>query len=60
MPMLPYSLARAVLFNLDAEKAHDITLDSLQRLQNTPLACLYSTPLVNDPCLLYTSPSPRD
>ncbi|ROR25058.1 dihydroorotate oxidase A [Comamonas sp. BIGb0124] len=49
MPMLPYSLARAVLFNLDAEKAHDITLDSLQRLQNTPLACLYSTPLVNDP-----------
>lgn len=47
--MLPYSLARAVLFNLDAEKAHDITLDSLQRLQNTPLACLYSTPLVNDP-----------
>ena len=23
--------------------------DSLQRLQNTPLACLYSTPLVNDP-----------
>jgi len=34
--MLPYSLARAVLFNLDAEKAHDITLDSLQRLQNTP------------------------
>ncbi|MGK2900798.1 MAG: quinone-dependent dihydroorotate dehydrogenase [Burkholderiaceae bacterium] len=49
MSMLPYALARPFLFGLDPERAHDLTLDALARLQNTPLQCLWSQPRVADP-----------
>ena len=38
MSLLPYSLARPFLFGLDPETAHELTLQSLARLQRTPLA----------------------
>ncbi len=49
MSLLPYALARPFLFGLDPEHAHDLTLDALARLQNTPLQCLWSQARVNDP-----------
>ena len=49
MALLPYSLARTFLFGMDAEHAHELTLESLARLQNTPLQCLWSQRRVDDP-----------
>ena len=49
MSLLPYPLARPFLFGLDPEQAHELTLGSLARLQNTPLQCLWQQPRVNDP-----------
>src|SRR4051794_15585512 len=49
MPLLPYSLARPILFGLDPEAAHDLTLASLARLQGTPVAWAWSSRLVQDP-----------
>lgn len=47
-----YGLARPMLFGLDAEAAHELTLQQLARTQNTPLACLYAAPRVEDPVTL--------
>jgi len=47
--LLPYALARPALFALDPEAAHELTIDTLQRLQHTPLACAWSQPRVADP-----------
>ena len=52
MPLLPYALARPFLFGLDAEHAHELTLGSIARLQNTPAQCLWAQPRVNDPLTL--------
>ena len=52
MSLLPYGLARPFLFGLDPEAAHDLTLSSIARLQNSPLTCLYSERRVNDPFTL--------
>ena len=52
MPLLPYALTRPFLFGLDPEKAHDLTLYSLARLQNTPAQLLWHQPRVNDPVTL--------
>ena len=49
MSLLPYSLARPFLFNLDPERAHELTLEALARLQNTPLQAGWSQPRVADP-----------
>ena len=49
MSLLPYPLARPFLFGLDPEQAHELTLGSLARLQNTPLQCLWAQPRVNNP-----------
>jgi dihydroorotate dehydrogenase len=49
MPLLPYSLARPFLFGLDAETAHDLTLESIARLQHTPFAMAWRAPFVEDP-----------
>lgn len=46
---LPYGLARPFLFGLDPEHAHDLTLDSIAKLQNTPLQKLWQQPRVEDP-----------
>ncbi len=48
MSLIPYALSRAVLFRLDPEAAHDLTIDMLARTQNTPLACTYSSTRVDD------------
>ncbi len=52
MSLVPYGLARPFLFGLDAEQAHEITLEALARTQNTPLACFYSQTRVEDPVSL--------
>ncbi|HYD76245.1 quinone-dependent dihydroorotate dehydrogenase [Ramlibacter sp.] len=49
MPLLPYSLARPFLFGLDPEAAHDLTMESLARLQGTPLSWAWCAGLVDDP-----------
>ena len=49
MPLVPYALTRPFLFGLDPERAHELTLDSIARLQNTPAQCLWSQPRVDDP-----------
>ena len=49
MPLLPYALTRPFLFGLDPEAAHDLTMASLARLQNTPAMCLWRQPRVADP-----------
>jgi dihydroorotate dehydrogenase len=52
MAFVPYGLARPFLFGLDPEAAHDLTIDSLARLQHTPARCLWSQPRVDDPVTL--------
>jgi dihydroorotate dehydrogenase len=49
MSLLPYSLARPFLFGLDPETAHELTMQSLARLQGTPLEWAYCNGLVEDP-----------
>ena len=49
MPLIPYALTRPFLFGLDPEAAHDLTLGSIARLQNTPAQCLWAQPRVSDP-----------
>ena len=49
---VPYALARPFLFGLDPEQAHELTLHSLARLQNTPAQCLWQHARVNDPVTL--------
>ena len=49
MSFLPYALARPFLFGLDPEQAHDLALNSIARMQNTPLQCVWSQARVSDP-----------
>ena len=49
MLTLPYGLARPFLFGLDPEQAHELTLGSIAKLQNTPAMCLWQQPRVADP-----------
>ena len=49
MALIPYFLPRSILFNMDPEQAHDLTIGALARFQNTPLACAWSGDLVDDP-----------
>ena len=49
MSLVPYALTRPFLFGLDPEHAHELTLDAIARLQNTPLQCLWSESRVADP-----------
>ncbi|MBA4175536.1 MAG: dihydroorotate dehydrogenase (quinone) [Leptothrix sp. (in: Bacteria)] len=48
MPLVPYALTRPFLFGLDPERAHELAMHSLARLQNTPAMCLWSQPRVAD------------
>ena len=48
MPPVPYALTRPFLFGLDPEAAHELTLASIARLQNTPAQCLWAQPRVSD------------
>lgn len=49
MSLLPYALTRPILFGMDPERAHELTLDAIARFQNTPLTCLYGKSRVSDP-----------
>ena len=49
MAIVPYALTRPFLFGLDPEAAHDLTLGSIARLQNTPLQCTWAQPRIADP-----------
>ena len=49
MPLLPYPLARALLFRLDPERAHELTMQWLARLQGTPLEWTLGGTAVADP-----------
>lgn len=52
MSLLPYPIVHALLFKMDAEAAHDLTLNWLTRGQNTPLQVLWKQPLIEDPVTL--------
>jgi dihydroorotate dehydrogenase len=52
MALIPYFVPKSVLFNLDPEAAHDLTIGALARLQNTPMACLWAENRVQDPVTL--------
>ena len=49
MSLIPYALTRPFLFGLDAEHAHELTLGSIARFQNTPAQCLWSQARIKDP-----------
>jgi dihydroorotate dehydrogenase len=49
MPLVPYALTRPFLFGLDPERAHELTLNSIAALQNTPGQRLWSQARVADP-----------
>jgi dihydroorotate dehydrogenase len=49
MSLLPYPLARALLFRLDPERAHEVTMDALALLQGSALERLVREPMVDDP-----------
>lgn len=52
MALIPYALTRPLLFALDPERAHELALDAIARLQNTPAQRLWSQPRVADPLTL--------
>src|SRR3989344_9656457 len=49
MSLTPYALPRPFLFGLDAETAHELTMDMLARGQRTPLQCAWCNETVDDP-----------
>ena len=49
MALIPYTFTRSFLFGLDPETAHDLTLQAIQRLQNSPAQCLWAQPRISDP-----------
>ena len=52
MAIVPYALTRPFLFGMDPEAAHDLTLGSIARLQNTPLQCTWAQTRVEDPVVV--------
>ena len=52
MSLLPYALARPLLFGMDAEAAHELTMDMLARGQRTPLQWAWCNETVRDPVQL--------
>lgn len=49
MSLLPYPLARACLFRLDPERAHELTMHWLARLQGSALEWTVRETMVDDP-----------
>ena len=52
MSIVPYALIRPVLFSLDPEVAHELTLHALAGTQSTPLQLAYCAARVDDPIKL--------
>ncbi|WCM91065.1 quinone-dependent dihydroorotate dehydrogenase [Acidovorax sp. NCPPB 2350] len=49
MSLIPYALTRPFLFGMDAEAAHEFTMDMLARGQRTPLQWAWCNETVSDP-----------
>ena len=49
MALLPYALTRPLLFGMDPETAHELTIASLARTQGSALRWAYSNARVDDP-----------
>jgi dihydroorotate dehydrogenase len=49
MAFVPYALTRPFLFGLDAERAHELTLDAIASMQGTAFQRLWSQRRVDDP-----------
>ncbi len=49
MSLIPYALTRPFLFGMDAETAHELTMDMLARGQRTPLQWAWCNETVDDP-----------
>ncbi len=52
MSLIPYALTRPFLFGMDAEAAHELTMDMLARGQHTPLQWAWCNETVDDPVTL--------
>lgn len=52
MSLLPYAFARPFLFGMDAEAAHELTMDMLARGQRTPMQWAWCNETVSDPITL--------
>ena len=48
-----YSLARSILFRIEAETAHHIALKGLRTLERTPLRALFTQDIPADPVELW-------
>lgn len=49
MSLIPYALTRPFLFGMDAEAAHELTMNMLARGQRTPLQWAWCNETVSDP-----------
>ena len=49
LPFVPYAFARSFLFGLDAERAHDLAIESMARLQNTLADLAWRQTRIDDP-----------
>lgn len=49
MSLIPYALTRPFLFGMEAEAAHELTMDMLARGQRTPLQWAWCNETVDDP-----------
>ncbi|TYK69886.1 quinone-dependent dihydroorotate dehydrogenase [Comamonas sp. Z3] len=49
MSLIPYSLTRPILFGMDPEAAHDLTMNLMAKGQNTLLQKAWERPLISDP-----------
>ncbi|KZT17759.1 dihydroorotate dehydrogenase [Acidovorax sp. GW101-3H11] len=52
MSLIPYALTRPFLFGMDAEAAHELTMDMLARGQRTPLQWAWCNETIHDPVAL--------
>jgi dihydroorotate dehydrogenase len=52
MSLLPYALLRPLLFRMEPEAVHDVTLNLLAATQHTPLRFAYQQPRIADPVQL--------
>lgn len=52
MSLVPYALARPLLFSLDPETAHELTLKALAGVQGTPLQRFFCADRIDDPIKL--------
>ena len=52
MALVPYALARSVLFGMDPETAHELTIQALAKTQGTALQWAYGSTRIDDPVQL--------